>query len=100
MIPLLTREEVRALDAHAIAGGVAGLVLMENAGRGAADALLARLDANARVKAEFGYGPVGSNPATSPDWIWFSGGGAGPARTSDRSITSVRTGVSLCQAAV
>ncbi|MEZ4247752.1 MAG: NAD(P)H-hydrate dehydratase [Polyangiales bacterium] len=42
MIPLLTRDEVRALDARAIEGGVAGLVLMENAGRGAAEAILTR----------------------------------------------------------
>lgn len=42
MIPLLTRDEARALDAQAIAGGVAGLVLMENAGRGAADVIRSR----------------------------------------------------------
>lgn len=42
MIPLLTREAVRALDADAIEGGVAGLVLMENAGHRAAEAIRTR----------------------------------------------------------
>jgi ADP-dependent NAD(P)H-hydrate dehydratase / NAD(P)H-hydrate epimerase len=43
MIPLLTRQAVRALDADASARlGVPGLVLMENAGRGAFDALAQR----------------------------------------------------------
>ena len=41
MIPLLTREEARAVDEDAVARlGVQGAVLMENAGRGAAEALL------------------------------------------------------------
>jgi ADP-dependent NAD(P)H-hydrate dehydratase / NAD(P)H-hydrate epimerase len=43
VIPLLTREAVRAIDADAVERlGVPSLVLMENAGRGATDALLAR----------------------------------------------------------
>lgn len=38
--PILTREEMRAYDAHAIEEcGVPGVVLMENAGRGAADVI-------------------------------------------------------------
>ncbi len=37
---MLTREAVRDLDAQAIQDGVPGLVLMENAGRGAAEAIL------------------------------------------------------------
>lgn len=36
MRPLLTAEEMRAFDAHLIQSGVPGIVLMENAGRGAA----------------------------------------------------------------
>jgi NAD(P)H-hydrate epimerase len=45
MIPLLSRDAVRALDADAVERlGVPGLVLMENAGRGATDALCARFD--------------------------------------------------------
>lgn len=43
MQPLLTRDAVRALDAAAIAKGVIGRVLMENAGRGATDVLLEAL---------------------------------------------------------
>ena len=39
MIPLLSREAVRAFDAHAIQQGIPGSVLMENAGRGAADVI-------------------------------------------------------------
>ena len=42
MIPLLGREAVRALDAEAIGKGVSGLVLMENAGRGAYEAIAER----------------------------------------------------------
>ena len=37
MIPVLSREQMRAFDAHAIDHGVPSLVLMENAGRGAAE---------------------------------------------------------------
>ncbi len=45
MIPLLTREAVRAVDADAIERlGIPGHVLMENAGRGAAEALLERFE--------------------------------------------------------
>jgi len=36
MRPVLTSAEMRAVDAHFIAAGVPGIVLMENAGRGAA----------------------------------------------------------------
>lgn len=43
MIPLLSREAVRALDADAVARlGVPSCILMENAGRGALDVLVAR----------------------------------------------------------
>jgi NAD(P)H-hydrate epimerase len=41
MPPLLSRDEVRAVDRRAIEGGVPGVVLMENAGRGAAELLVA-----------------------------------------------------------
>ena len=43
MIPVLTREESRAFDAHAIASHVPSVVLMENAGRGATDVLMREL---------------------------------------------------------
>jgi ADP-dependent NAD(P)H-hydrate dehydratase / NAD(P)H-hydrate epimerase len=44
MVPVLSRAQMRAFDAHAIQQcGVPGLVLMENAGRGATDVLVAEL---------------------------------------------------------
>lgn len=39
MIPVLSRAQMRAFDAHAIAVKVPSLLLMENAGRGAADVI-------------------------------------------------------------
>ncbi len=42
MDPLLTRAEARAFDQSAVERGVASLLLMENAGRGAVDAMVAR----------------------------------------------------------
>ena len=39
MIPVLSREQMRAFETHAMSRGVPGLVLMENAGRGAADVI-------------------------------------------------------------
>jgi NAD(P)H-hydrate epimerase len=39
VIPVLSREEARSLDARAIARGVPSLLLMENAGRGAVDVI-------------------------------------------------------------
>jgi NAD(P)H-hydrate epimerase len=39
MTPVLSRSQVRELDARAVARGVPSLVLMENAGRGATDVL-------------------------------------------------------------
>lgn len=43
MIPVLSREEMRAFDAHHIAAGVPSIVLMENAGRGAAEIIEQRI---------------------------------------------------------
>lgn len=46
MRPIVSREQSRAFDRHAIeACGVPGLILMENAGRGATDAIVRRLPA-------------------------------------------------------
>lgn len=57
----LTREEVRELDRRAIADyGVPGVVLMENAGRGAAEVLLA-LDARGPVVICCGKGNNGGD---------------------------------------
>lgn len=47
MIPVLSRDQVRALDAHATAAcAVPSLLLMENAGRGAAEIIRRRLGAS------------------------------------------------------
>jgi ADP-dependent NAD(P)H-hydrate dehydratase / NAD(P)H-hydrate epimerase len=43
MIPVLSREEMRAFDAHHIKAGVPSIVLMENAGRGAAEIIEQRI---------------------------------------------------------
>lgn len=43
MRPVLSREEARAFDQSWIGRGVPGLVLMENAGRGAADRIIAQV---------------------------------------------------------
>ncbi|HJL02528.1 MAG TPA: NAD(P)H-hydrate dehydratase [Polyangiaceae bacterium LLY-WYZ-15_(1-7)] len=62
MIPLLTRAAVRAVDAAAVEKGVAGLVLMENAGRGAAEALVERFPERlARVVCVGGPGQNGGD---------------------------------------
>ena len=45
MQPVLSREQVRAVDEHAVRCGVPSLALMENAGRGAAEAIECRLGA-------------------------------------------------------
>lgn len=42
MIPLLTRQEVRSVDARLVRDGVPSVLLMENAGRGAAEVIAAR----------------------------------------------------------
>ena len=58
MIPLLTREESRAIDSAAEAEqGIPGRILMENAGRGAADLAWGRFDASTPVV----VGGVGQN---------------------------------------
>jgi NAD(P)H-hydrate epimerase len=42
-LPLVGRDQARAIDARAIGSGIPGLLLMENAGRGAAELLLSRM---------------------------------------------------------
>ncbi|HLK40763.1 MAG TPA: NAD(P)H-hydrate epimerase, partial [Polyangiaceae bacterium] len=66
MTPVLSRAQMRAFDAHAIvACRVPGLVLMENAGRGATEVLVAELlggDArDARVAVVCGTGNNGGD---------------------------------------
>jgi NAD(P)H-hydrate repair Nnr-like enzyme with NAD(P)H-hydrate epimerase domain len=61
--PLLSREAVRAIDARIIARGIPGLLLMENAGRGAAEHIAARMAADAlrRVVVLVGLGNNGGD---------------------------------------
>ena len=66
MIPVLSREQMRAFDKHAIEScRVPGLVLMENAGRGATDVCVRELlegdAANARVVVVCGAGNNGGD---------------------------------------
>ncbi len=50
MQPILSREQIRDVDRRAIASGVPGLVLMENAGRGATEVALRLLSESARAE--------------------------------------------------
>ena len=66
MLPVLSRAQMRAFDAHAIGPcGVPGVVLMENAGRGATDVLVRELldgdAAGARVVVVCGTGNNGGD---------------------------------------
>ena len=79
MIPVLTRAQMRAFDRHAIDQcHVPGVVLMENAGRGAADVacrLLAALDgvAGARVVVVCGAGNNGGDGFVVARHLWARG---------------------------
>lgn len=58
----LNRQQLRAIDqCAAVEFGIAPLVLMENAGRGAADWLVARCDSSARVTVVCGPGNNGGD---------------------------------------
>ncbi len=62
MQPLLTREASRSHDARVIEAGVPGVILMENAGRGAAEAILERFgDRLDRVVVVGGIGQNGGD---------------------------------------
>ena len=62
MIPVVSRAQMRALDAHAIeACHVPSLVLMENAGRGAVDVIVEGLAEGARVVVVCGGGNNGGD---------------------------------------
>lgn len=81
---VLTREQVRAVDRHAIeALGIPGVVLMENAGRGAAEIILAEIAdrPNATVHCIAGRGNNGGDAfviarhihlAGAPVCIWLA----------------------------
>lgn len=60
MISVLSREQVRAFDAKAIERGVPGVILMENAGRGAAE-IIAREGNCSRVVVVCGRGNNGGD---------------------------------------
>ena len=58
MIPVLSRAQMRAFDQHAIqVCKVAGVLLMENAGRGAAEAIVRRMTDKASWRAVVVAGP-------------------------------------------
>jgi hydroxyethylthiazole kinase-like uncharacterized protein yjeF len=59
MFELLTTTEMAEADRRAIAGGIAGIALMENAGRAVADAVAARHAAGSRVVVVAGPGNNG-----------------------------------------
>lgn len=61
MIPVLSRAQIRAYDERAIAGGVPSLVLMENAGRGAAEVAAAIAPPEAFVVIVCGRGNNGGD---------------------------------------
>ncbi len=59
--PLLTRDESRAVDRGLISAGVTGVILMENAGRGAAEEILRRAPTARRVTVLVGPGNNGGD---------------------------------------
>jgi len=61
MIELLTNAEMGDADRLAIAGGVAGITLMENAGRAVADAIVARAAPGAAIVVVAGPGNNGGD---------------------------------------
>ncbi|MBW2464951.1 MAG: NAD(P)H-hydrate dehydratase [Deltaproteobacteria bacterium] len=121
MIPLLSPEESRALDRHAIDGlGVPGVVLMENAGAGAYRALVERF--GGKLSSPVIFGGPGNNGgdawvvarhlenagiATVPVLVGERGQVSGDARVNLAALEAIRGGVhegevdysSLCSAA-
>src|SRR5262249_52291459 len=61
MIELLTNDEMGEADRLAIAGGVAGIALMENAGRAVADAVAARAPSGGTIAIVAGPGNNGGD---------------------------------------
>ena len=59
--PLLTRDESRAVDRSLIGAGVTGVLLMENAGRGAAEEIMRRAPSARRVTVLVGPGNNGGD---------------------------------------
>ena len=69
MIEILSTAEMAEVDRLAIAGGVAGIALMENAGRAVADRIAARHPPGSRVVVVAGPGNNGAT-ASSPAVCW------------------------------
>ncbi|MBC7220087.1 NAD(P)H-hydrate dehydratase [Candidatus Bipolaricaulota bacterium] len=71
MLKVLSMEAVRALDARAAAGGVLPLLLMESAGRGAAEAVRTWAPdlAKGRVLAVCGTGGNGGDALAAARWL-------------------------------
>ncbi len=69
MIPVLTRAQMRAFDRYAIEDcHVPGIVLMENAGRGAADVISAMIEARRATRDRYQHAAPGLPPgAEAPD---------------------------------
>ncbi|WP_394821887.1 NAD(P)H-hydrate dehydratase [Pendulispora albinea] len=80
MIPVLSRAQMRAFDAHAIeVAKVPSIVLMENAGRGAAERILELLGEAPRREPAGAAGAAGANARRAP-----GAGGAPLAAPDDR----------------
>src|SRR5260221_3960199 len=77
MTPVLSRAEMRAFDAHAVAKGLPSIVLMENAGRGTADVLvreaLSGTPTDARVVVVCGAGNNGGDGMVSARHLLLRG---------------------------
>ena len=73
MIELLTTAEMAEADRRTIAGGVAGIELMENAGRSVADTVAARHPPGVRLAVVAGLATTGAM-VLSPPASWPSAG--------------------------
>ena len=80
MIEILSNAEMAEADRLTIAGGVAGLALMENAGKAVAQAVSARQSPGGRVVVLAGPGNNGGDG--------FVAARCRPLRGSDRSVRS------------
>src|SRR5205807_2014028 len=70
MIEILTNAEMAEADRLTIAGGVAGLTLMENAGSAVAETVAARLPVGSRVAILAGPGSAGGRSGSAERHQW------------------------------